>query len=106
MCHSLTRDKAKAIPQLAYRIHFPEWSREYTNLVSNGAKYGQQYAIWRSEQANPRYLVEFERPRLRPIGSTNDGGKGDSGSANGEGGGANGEGDAMAVPTSVPMAMT
>ena len=87
---SLTLDKAKAIPQLKYRINTPDWSQDYAPLVAKGAVYGQQYAIWRSQQANPRYLVEFERRRRRPMA----GAAAASGSSGGNGGsGDSGDGD-------------
>ena len=92
---SLTTDKAKAIPQLLYRIKTDDWCHDYAPLVADGTKYGRQYAIWRSQQANPRYFIEFERKRRRSPSSSDGGdggGGGESGGIGARGGGGRGGG--------------
>ena len=71
-CHSvsgterdLNSDKGVGIPQIVYRNEKPEWMHEYAPLLNDGKKFGRQFAIWRSEQAYPKYLVCYKRHRLK-----------------------------------------
>ena len=101
-------DPKDAIPQLLRRYKTDDWKTDYTPLVERGHDYGRQYAVWRSQQINPRYLVRFERTRLRPPstspsdgdgggGSDGSGGGGSSGVGGGGGGGGGGSGDISGV---------
>jgi hypothetical protein len=75
------------IPQLVYRAKCPEWRHDLAPLVRDGWRYGCQFAVWRGEQVNPRFLVEYVRKRQRRAGA---GGCDDD--AGGDGGGS-GSGD-------------
>ena len=94
------------IPQLVYRFKTDDHKHDYAPLVRDGAKYGKQYAVWRSEQTCVTFLVRYQRRRIRSAaeaeaigsgrrdgGAIGDGGVGDGG----EGGGGDGGGRAAAT---------
>ena len=61
----LTDAPKVGIPQLVHRSKCEDHRFDYAPLVRDGARYGKQYAVWRSEQTCVKYLVRYQRRRMR-----------------------------------------